>query len=412
MGRDRKYLEDFKELYAGVVVSAHIAAYHRSLVSEFFQEHKITFFIDPMTYVFGRNIEKIKKDDHLKKSFEKLVLAHADAGILDISLNEKRSLSPSDFKKNEILDENILNKLSKSVLHFQKNLISKQKQTTLWELQELAGMSIEREIVKPLFLAAPYFFSEEYGDDWYKISNKLAISSKKFKEKYDLFPVICISKSLLQDDIIPRIIEDYQGFDGFIVWVADLNEVKADAKDLIQYNKFILALNKLGKPIYLLYGGYFSAILSKEPLITYCSGICYGETKDIDAPSVTGGGLMRYYIPTVHLKIPIEKARRFYVEYPHLLCNCKTCAEIRKNIKSKGIESVHKFFDLLESSDWHLKSHYVLTRYDELVKISKSTKADLIEQIKQNIAAQDKLKLQMFDINNRHLKNWVEVLRI
>lgn len=412
MGRDRKYLEDFKGLYAGAVVSAHIAAYHTSLVSEFFQEHKIPFFIDPMTYVFGRNIEKIKKDDHLKKSFEKLVLTCADAGILDISLNEKRSLSPFDFKKNGILDENILNKLSKSILHFQKNLISKQKQTTLWELQELAGMSIEKKIVKPLFLVAPYFFSEEYGDDWYKISNKLAISSKKFKERYDLFPVICISKSLLEDDIIPKIIEDYQGFDGFIVWVADLNEAKADAKELIQYKKFILALNKLGKPIYLLYGGYFSAILSKDLVITYCSGICYGESKDIDAPPSTGGGLMRYYIPTVHLKIPIEKARRFYAEYQQLLCNCKTCVKIRKNIKSKGLESVHEFFDLLESSDWHLKSHYVVTRYNELIEISKTTKENLIEHIKQNIATQEKLRLQMFDINNRHLKNWVEVLQI
>lgn len=412
MGRDRKYLEDFKELYSGVVVSAHIAAYHRSLIGEFFQEHNIPFFIDPMTYVFSRNIDKIKKDDHLKKSFEKLITAYDKAGILNISLREKRSLSPSDFKKNGILDESILDKLSKSVLHFQKNLISDQKQTTLWELQELAGISIEREIVKPLFLVAPYFFSEEYGDDWYKISNKLAISSKKIKEKYDLFPVICISKSLLQDDIILKIIEDYQGFDGFIVWVADLNEVKADAEDLTQYKKFISALNKLGKPIYLLYGGYFSALLSKEPLITYCSGICYGEFKDIDAPPVTGGGLMRYYIPAVHLKIPVEKARRFYAEYPHLLCNCQTCKGIRGTIKSKGIESVHEFFDLLESSDWHLKSHYVLTRYDELITISKSTKAKLIEQIKQNISAQEKLRLQLFDINNKHLKNWVEVLQI
>ena len=81
-------------MYDGIVISAYFAAFYRSSSPVILRTLNKPFFFDPATYAFARDIENIRRDGRLRKSFQKLVDYYGGdfKSILAI-----RQLIPRDF---------------------------------------------------------------------------------------------------------------------------------------------------------------------------------------------------------------------------------------------------------------------------------------------------------------------------
>lgn len=391
-------------MFAGVVVSAHIAAYHKSLVNLFLAESKIPYFVDPMTPYFARNFNKILKEKKIKRSYAKLAKEYGKH-VEDIVANQQRALAIGDFNKTELLEE-----FAESVLSFQRNLTPKIKQSSLEEILALADIKKEFKEREPLFLVPPYFFAAKYGDEWYRLSLKLAECSKKFKMTLGIYPVICISKEMLLDGSIIKIVDDYKSFDGVMLWVADFDEFKDEKEYLEGYVNLAVQFTKIGTSAYSFYGGYFTAVLSKETLVGYSSGVCHSESKNIDTlPPSAMKKLMRYYMPFIRNKAQLEYATKFLSEHPDMMCNCDICQGIRKGLSKK--DAIEKYSQVLREDSYYLKKHYLSARWEELLFISASPIATIIKRLLSDLQLQEKYNAgELLKVDLSYIKRWSEVL--
>ena len=265
--------------------------------------------------------------------------------------------------------------------------------------------------VSPSFLVAPYFFANQHGGEWYSISLRFAEQARNLKGTAELYPVICISSDVLWDETqISNIVKDYKGFDGYLIWVDNLDEKNIPSVELRGFKTLVSKLAAYGKPIYSLYGGYLCDLLRKFGLTGYSSGICYGESRSVDTRG--GGAGNRYYVPSAHLKISEDLANAFFAESNknmNLMCTCPTCSEIRKALPSSMdvSEYVDRFFIQMDFLDY--RRHFVNVKFQENnaletmnnVQVLNSLDSDI--QILSNI---DRFSRQFPEISPRHLRIW------
>jgi len=222
------------------------------------------------------------------------------------------------------------------------------------------------------FLLPPYFYFENCEDPWYHISLHLAKTAQHFRENYRIFPVLCMSKSLLLDtNYFNKILKDYKQFNGFILWISDFNEQREDE----DYLRGVLRLSKRfkeeNKQVYNLYGGYFSLLLSKKYFEGFVRSIGYGESKPVE-PSPGGGPLpqRRFYSSLIHTNLSESRARILFEKIPNLMCQCDICS-------FKETKNVDEFFSQLSNDDF--KKHFIVSYYFETQMSFKDYKP--IEQI-------------------------------
>ena len=64
---------DLASKYYGIVISAHILSYTPTSVVQILNETRKPFFIDPMTFVFARNLDIISRNGKIRRSYIKLM---------------------------------------------------------------------------------------------------------------------------------------------------------------------------------------------------------------------------------------------------------------------------------------------------------------------------------------------------
>jgi hypothetical protein len=396
--REKNLLEEFRDLYDGVVLNAHLAAYYSNWTPAFLTQLNKPYFIDPVTYVFARPLATIKSNEDLKKSYEKLRRAYG--GRLE-KITDTRPLFPKDFRRTRLSSE-----LAKSVLSFQNNLVADQSQTSLGDYLKILG---KKEGVKgPTFLVAPYFYFTSLDDPWYEISLKTAKASLKYKGDSQLYAVICAPKSiLLAEDTPEKLPRDYKGFDGYLVLVSDFRERDDTENHLRGLIKLIKNLADLEKPVYMLYGGYFSLVLSNYGLTGYSRSLCYGESKkiEVDEPVTVARQPKNYYFDLTHVKLPETVARVFYSDYPKLLCRCNICSGISSKMKSK----IEEFFNSIDF-DREAKGHFLHVHHSEIQEISKLTPEKIVEKLRWEYETAQDLSTDLYNIPTDHLRKWINVL--
>ena len=420
---DSKQVFDSKpytDLYYGAVIGAHIAAYFGGLVrlTNITRRH---FFIDPMTYIFTKDQDFITRaEGNFKKSYVKLLNYYGKV-LKKVVITEQRRIQIKDFKKGNSWNETFLEELSNKVLSFQKRLVSPAQQKLPIDVEELFDKEeIERIYTegKLLWLVPPYFHASNVNDDWYEISLKLANISQKFKANFKLLPIICISKDvLLDDEAILKVRGDYKKFDGVILWISDFNEHTESVDYLKGMIKLVSSLSESGKPIYSLYGGYFSGLLSKFGLTGFSAGICYGASKSADRIPTRMLPQPRYYVTNLHHKVPIGNARSFYGAYPKELCNCHVCVSLKKRIETKGIEMGKKpslyidtFFHDLDGEK--AIQHFLVCRDTELEIICRTNLRALVERLNQEYVHSKDVNMHMYEkFENKHLEKWLKAVR-
>lgn len=412
---EKDILREYRRKYAGFVFSAHWIAHYKKAFPAFLNELREEYFIDPMNFVFGRDPGILKKNGKTKESYSKLKKEYG--GVLN-NLDDNSSLTPDDFKSRGEWDISEIEEFSKSVIEFQLKFSRIPEEIERYS--RLTKKDLGILVNPPIFLVSPYFYSDRYNDDWYQLSLLLAKASKRLFPQ-TVFPVICVPKALLRENM-KEIIDDYSEFDGFLFWIPDFDELEENEENLFMMIQFVSELAKMEKPIYSLYGGYFFGLLSKFGLTGFSCGICYGEHKWIDSIYKKGGFMIRYYIPFLKIKVTEIKARKFFSDNPKLLCNCEICSRLKVNLRRDlgEIESefeakdvfIDEFFKALRHS-YSSKKHFIINRDEELFNVENRN----IEAIKDILSNRlDELKKiekrYEKELKISHLENWLNAIRL
>ncbi|MCJ7760099.1 hypothetical protein MUP59_03030, partial [Candidatus Bathyarchaeota archaeon] len=240
--------------YYGITISAHILSYTPTSVVQILNETRKPFFIDPMTFVYARDLRNIARNGKIRRSYK--TLAEDYGPPFSTSCESGMSLRLSLFKDDQGgVEESAISEVCQKVLYCQRN--NCQVTTDFSKYERLLRKGLEPFSVSPSFLVAPYFFANHYGQDWYNISLRCAETARSLKGDKDLYPVICISRDILWDKAqVSKIAEDYEGFDGYLLWVDSLDEQNVQGYELDGLKTLVTELVEYGKPVYSLYGGY------------------------------------------------------------------------------------------------------------------------------------------------------------
>lgn len=404
---EKRLFEDFSEHFYGIAIGANLAAFYPDWLPTFLRKVRKPFFIDPATYVFARSLENIRKETEIKKSFQKLANKYGNTlNAIIISPASPRQLIPKDFLANDKWNQDFLDELAKEVIAFQQNVMQAPSQMSLLEYARILGEEAAEEVAGPEFLVAPYFFFTSIDDPWYQISLELAKKADTFKGSQVLHAVICMSRELLLDAAThQRLLNDYKEFDGLMLWISDFDEKQEGEEHLVSLIDFVRAFSRLGKPIFALYGEYFSAILSKFGMSGYSRGICYGAGKSVDAAA--GGARLpqRYYMALNHGKLSEAVARTFSTDYPDQLCTCKVCSDLAAKItEPDAIARVSRFFD--EMNFFEARGHFMTVHSQEQQTIDSESLPDIAKRLAGELNTCRRLRVRLYNIVDDHLVKW------
>jgi len=406
---ERDLFQSQPDTYFGVVIPASIASFYQGFVPTFLRDLKKPFVVDPMTYVFARDLNNLKRGDEIKKSFQKLISHYGKPWSEILS---KRQLIPKDFREDGKWKDAALKSMAQKTLTFQKELLHPKTamQLSLMEYTKmLSGGSVEKNDA-PMFLVAPYFYFESTSDAWYEITLKMAELANSLKGGLPLYAVVCASKEVLLDDRqLKKISKDFAKFDGCIIWFSTFDEERDSEQHLGGIVTLLKMFDNNKKPVLMLYGGDFCMLLSKvsEFLTGFSRGICYGKSKDVDAETPKGGGApKRYYYANVGTKLSESISRNFFSDNPTELCRCKICRRIMDRIKTS--DDVAGFFD--RSDLMSLREHFLVTHSEKLDVTLTSSKIDILKQIDVTSKKAIQLKARVYGIPTDHLTRWRDVL--
>lgn len=323
--RDRDMLRFLKEQYAGIVLPAHILAYSSKATIAALRYIDKPYFIDPMTYIYAKGFlegyqvrKKEDQKDHLKPSIVKLT---QDLGLA-------ATFPEIDTKPLEVSDltDDLINKIAKGNVDLQLNRINRGLATSTPKLDSLLaeiGLPPSEEATAfpdPIFITTPYFLiPKENSGAWVNINVKLAQETLRLVPKGTLVRPIILTYA---SQFTKSLLDEYEGFSDFIVWLEDLDESKCvNTKEHIAklklFKEFAEDASEENRTLINLYGSYFSAILLKDGLEAFCNGPLYGEYKSSYA-SLGGIPPVRIYLPTLHKFYIYSQAMEILRLYPEL----------------------------------------------------------------------------------------------
>jgi len=404
---EKKVFEDYSTKYYGVAIAANLAAFYPDWLPTFQQTLGKPYFIDPVTYAFARNLNGIIRDLEVKKSFQILARAYSRR-VSELIERDKRQLNSKDFLT-DCWNTELIEELAGNVIDFQKRITQPPSQQTLVDYAKILGEEIEERSKGPDFLLAPYFYFSSLSDPWYQISLRVAKQSLNRKGATPLYAVICTSKELLLDKpALQRVREDYEEFDGYVIWVSGFNEKEEGEEYLQGFVKLVEALSERSKPVYNLYGEYFSAVTSKFGLSGYSRGICYSGSRSVDA--APGARILKlYYLELNHGKVSETVARTFFTYNPDELCGCEVCSSILQELPSKEhTEKVSYLFDKMDLT--RIRGHFLTTHFKEQEEISRVDLAEIIKRLNASFNKCKRLNAQLYNIPYTHLLKWSNVL--
>lgn len=405
-----KIFNEMLSKYYGIVVSGHILSYSPRSVVQILNETNKPFFVDPMTFVFARDIDIISRKGKIRRSYQKMMDNYGSPFSDCISGNP---LSPSTFKNSDgSLNDTLIRHITKNVIQCQEDKLVISEDLKRYD--RLLKKGIPPTPVSPSFLVPPYFYANMYDNDWYNISLRFAELSRDLFSDKVIMPVLCFSRDLLWDDeIIKNIVHDYQGFDGYIIWINQLKEKYIREFELSRIKNLISQLATNGKPVYSLYGGFLCDLLGKFGLAGYSSGICYGESRSVDTRG--GGAGNRYYVVNAHLKISEGLANAFFERSDYnksLICSCPTCSEIIDTMPStlRRREFVDLFFSQMDFMNF--RRHFVNVKFQE-ANMLQNLSIDSIKQYLENdikaLSKTDSFDGQPDDLEPIHIKTWSQL---
>jgi len=328
---EKKYfLHDFRDCYGGVAFSGNYVAYSPNGVASFIAEiaAEKTYFIDPITHAFGHHPRYISKQidtGDLTPKPAMVYLSQIYGEPVSIHIGH-RAVSPNDF--NGLAEE-----FTEKVLNFQHHVIDQ----ALKDSND--AKYLDAVPTSPCLLIAPYFYlSANSVDTWLDLNIefvKLAVNSGR---NLPIFAEIVLANEAFQDqELREKVLSRYIDCpaNGILLWIESFSEHSASKGALREYRSFVKRLSESGKSVVIMYGGYYSILLTKFGVSAVCHGPGYGEEREI---TPVGGGIPhpKFYFPDMHMRLlyrevafglntgNINSAELFYQD----VCNCAMCKKV------------------------------------------------------------------------------------
>jgi hypothetical protein len=377
------FLRRDQEKFDGLIIPLSVATVFKQGTGGFVLTLGKPYALDPRTPIFQAEFARNK----IKKAHLEMAAVHGPAIE---KIFKTRPLEPGDLDKH-------IDDIASRVLEFQKTF-SAESCEKVEKYAALLGEDVEEEYASPAFLIPPYFQSVTRHDPWYKTSLGLAKAAAARKENFRLAPVVHIERSF-PDDQFKKVANDYdeEEFDGLIIFINNLKEYSTTANMLKRYVTLVLALRDTGKPLFGLFGGYFTLMLRKVGLGCFSNAIGYGEYRD-SGYSSGGQAVRRYYIPKLHRYFPDTEAQSILdvVNEKWLRCQCPVCGG-RKRIT--------------DLSSQQLLDHFLNARFSELIYSRDHDLETLLDELTETVARLKKLELPQVPIRDAHLVEWNDALR-
>ncbi len=354
------------------------------------------YVIDPVSHAFALPIsylQSAKVDKRTgeisppspKRTFNRLAARYGEPFVSTIGV---RSVTPDDFT-----DTATRCSVVERVLAYQRDRLEEER-------PQGGPLRSPAERIQPSVLMVPYFFMNQIIT-WYQTNLELVSDAIALRVGLPIYAIVSIDRSLLQDwNVLATIAQGYRGTqaDGFFIWISDLVEQQIGKQELSNLIRFLQDLCSDGRPIYNMYGGYLSALLSVFGMTGLCHGVGYGERRSI--VPVLGGGVppAKYYLPPLHQTFVFAHAESILAglstdEYYSDICSCPVCKNVIENDFQGNFEKYGETEPRVgrqgqltvrqtANSVRVCRGHYLVARFLELQQARTSDANSLISQLR------------------------------
>ena len=377
------------------------------------------FVVDPMTYAFGLPDHLLRSDQidrrtggtesRPRRTFVGLAARY---GAPFEHRAGRETLLPSHFR-----DSGVIESVTAAVLRYQMSRLEDQRSDDDDVVPRDAPPTF------PVVAIPPYFCIANLGDDgWLPLNVRFAQAALKQSCPVPIYPVVCLDRSLLQDQTaMEAIAAQYQTLDcqGVFVWVSGLPEYEIGPFELKHLANLHASLAEGNRDVL----GYFSGALGLALGFTgVVHGIGYGESRDVIP--VLGGGPVRarFYFPPLRRFLPFRHARELVrhltvEQYRDAVCRCDVCEELIVNsvaedfhiygeMETRGVPPDTYEIQITRSIEAS-RLHFATNRYRELDTIRTRGRAALLEEL---ALAADRYRASLGSQAVRHLEVWCEGL--
>lgn len=364
------------------------------------------FFVDPMVYMFTLPPEAVRdsKTGEIRPSLS--TLAKRYGSVISTNFGKAIIAAKDISDRLDVIDE-----LTQNVLEYQRTkLLNGEMHLFNPYFSKYANLEEDGENIQhvtnsvtPWVLIPPFFYFENYRDDWYQATLACARMAERYRQPGEkIFPVIFTGRlSLENPDTIKRIIDDFadKNFDGIFLWLNAVDEDATTQERLAGLVQLISGLNAKNKPVYKLYGGYFSSTLHHSGLSGFSCSLNYKTSRNIFLYrwKAAGPPQPKFYIPRLHRAYPLEEAGHLLKMFPFLQCDCRLCSEAY-------VDDPHTFTEEMKKPSY-CERHFLNARRREL-QLVQAGLPSILEELEDTLQ-----QMKGENSGTRHLSKWQAVLQ-
>jgi hypothetical protein len=396
--RDRPVFEACRLAYTSVIVPAHIAAYAGDGLWGFLtgiQEvgGPLDFWYDPMTYYVELGTEywfrgseenlgpvgtlPAGDETRIRPAFRELLRSY---GLLETALT-----GTSGAVRDRLITDG-----TARVLDFQRNGVSPKTKTAVAKYARILGLALDDNSLRPSRLVTPYLAitgRDAAGENNQALLNMAALEAKQTGEM--MWGLLAFESNVAVGALSPEETARLHlgELDGVGVWLSGLDEYTAGSAQLRAYRALV---HSIGRPVWLVYSGFYGLLLSLDGVEAVSHGVYYTESKRIRSAVGSGPPAERYYIPRLHRFFEPARALRAISLAPGLACECPECPsldELRKELvlSSKAPERRMAWIS-------RLQRHFLLARAREVQDVSANSRADVLARL---IVTRDEVRVAL-----------------
>jgi len=348
---EKDYIEKTARYLDGIIVGANLfEATPGATATLLGKRLNKPYYIDPMTYAYGRNLDLIKspqgktRELDFKRSYKNL--SEKLSQPFTSALRKNSRVTPKDFEGGLKTE-----KCCQAVMEYQLNRI-KEKFDEDPEYKEYAS-----DIPNPAAIYAPYFYIEPNNHDaWLDLVLLLAGVSAGLKYDVPVHAIICTDQPMLDyPNFLSKLKSELPrtGVEGVWFWFSDFDELTSDVERLKAFRSLVEDVSKEIK-VYNLHGGYFSLSLCKYGLSGVSHGVGYGEQKSVVPVVGAATPTVRYHLPDFHKRLGVPAIQRCFDslgiktpdDFHEKICGCVVC----KGVVSKDLAEFRLFGDMAYST--------------------------------------------------------------
>jgi len=421
---EKEYILKLKnKAFDGIIIGANIveatAGATASLVGK---KLNMPYYIDPMTYVFGcdldgirterkkKGVKKGETEISYKRSYESL--ANKFGTFFSGILESRTPVAPDNFPFSSIKS------ICQNVIDYQLNRIREEF------IKDDDYKEYASSINNPACVFSPYFYIPYDYNDSLSLFLKLSETSANINPRVPVHSVLCADPGLLNnksfiDEVVNKIPKTK--IDGVWLWFSNFDEYEADEDSLRNFKDLVKRLSQNNLQIYNRHGGYFSLILNKIGMSGISHSIGYGEKKDVNQiKGPPNAPVVYYYLPDIYKRYGVDAIERCLPdlgiktpeEFHESICGCIICKGVIKNNPSafSDFGEMHyakptsKRPSQTPAAAKRCRYHFLMNRIMEKDFVSKNNLDSIKERLRQS-----KYKWNGFDkiIQFKHIDNWL-----